>query len=81
MDVNSSIEDSGFDKLIENKFSQSEIDNNNESDQMSENDVNSEINSTIVSNQPYDEALSDFSDYEMDDVADTDDMDANSDPR
>ena len=30
MDVNSSIEDSGFDKLIENKFSQSEIDNNNE---------------------------------------------------
>ena len=28
--MNSSIEDSGFDKLIENKFSQSEIDNNNE---------------------------------------------------
>ena len=63
------------------QLAQREIDNNNESDQMSENDVNSEINSTIVSNQPYDEALSDFSDYEMDDVADTDDMDANSDPR
>ena len=57
------------------QLAQLEIDNNNESDQISEIDVNSEMNSTIVSNQPYDETLDEFSDYDTDDTS-VDDVDA-----
>ena len=58
-------------------LAQLEIDNNNnnnESEQISEIDVNSEMNSTIVSNQPFDETLDEFSDYDTDDIAATDDI-------
>ncbi len=58
-------------------LAQLEIDNdnnNNESEQISEIEVNSEMNSTIVSNQPFDETLDEFSDYDTDDAAATDDI-------
>ena len=56
-------------------LAQLEIDiNNNELEQISEIDVNSEMNSTIVSNQPFDETLDEFSDYDTDDIAATDDI-------